>query len=167
MGYLVPLNPVAQNLLVVGFVVASVGLITLAMATLVVRVLPWWVAGMLLAGSPPAAVFLGPLFGVPWALVGYAVLRAGSGRGRFGSEPPPDHHLTRQPPARGDIYVVDGQAHPAVLPSLEWPFRVPLRRHDRNVTPAACLGESASAFQNRVGCREARGPDGSCPRGSL
>jgi hypothetical protein len=80
-GYLAPLpNPVVNALTVVGFVVASVGFFALAMATLVVRVFPRWVAGMLLAGSPPAAVFLGPFFGVPWALVGYAVLRAVSGR---------------------------------------------------------------------------------------
>ena len=56
-------------------------LFALAMVTLVVRVLPWWVAAMLLAGSPPAAVFLGPLLGVPWTLVGYAVLRTGRSKG--------------------------------------------------------------------------------------
>jgi hypothetical protein len=84
-GYLAPLNPVARNLLLLGFIVATVGCFVLAMVTLVVKVLPWWVAGMLLAGSPPAAVFLGPLLGVPWALVGYAVLRA---RRSEGVQPP-------------------------------------------------------------------------------
>ena len=83
MSYLTPGNdlPPAQNLLVVGLIVATVGFFALAMVTLVVRVLPWWVAAMLLAGSPPAAVFLGPLLGVPWTLVGYAVLRTGRSKG--------------------------------------------------------------------------------------
>jgi hypothetical protein len=82
-GYLASLDPVAKNLTVVGFIVATGGFFALAMVTLMVRVLPWWVAGMSLAGSPPGAVFLGPLLGVPWALVGYAVLRAGRSEGVY------------------------------------------------------------------------------------
>jgi hypothetical protein len=70
------LRPVAQNLLLLGFVVATVGLLVLAIVTLLMRVLPWWVGPAMIAGSPPIAVFLGPLLGVPWALVGYAIFRA-------------------------------------------------------------------------------------------
>jgi hypothetical protein len=52
-GNLAPLDPVAQNLMVVGFMVATVGFFALAMVTLVVRVWPWWVAALLLAWKTP------------------------------------------------------------------------------------------------------------------
>lgn len=74
------LRPVAQNLLLLGFVVATVGMWVLAIVTLVVRVLPPWVGAALIAGRPPIAVFLEPLLGVPWALGGYATSRAGGQR---------------------------------------------------------------------------------------
>jgi hypothetical protein len=69
-------RPVALNLELLGWVVASVGLLLLAIVTLIVRVLPWWGGVAMIAGNPLIALFLGPLLGVPWALVGYAVLRA-------------------------------------------------------------------------------------------
>lgn len=75
---LADLRAVTQNLLVLGFVVAAVGLLVLAIVTLLMRVLPWWVGLAMIAGSPPIGVFLGPLLGVPWALVGIAVFRAGT-----------------------------------------------------------------------------------------
>ena len=73
-------RPVALNLEVLGWVVASVGLLLLAIVTLIVRVLPWWGGAAMIAGNPLIALFLGPLLGVPWALVGYAVLRAAGRR---------------------------------------------------------------------------------------
>jgi hypothetical protein len=74
---LADLRPVAQNLLLLGWVVATVGLLVLAVVTLVVRVLPWWAGVVMIAGNPLIGVLLGPLLGVPWALVGYATFRAG------------------------------------------------------------------------------------------
>ena len=68
-------STVAQNLLLLGWVVATVGLLVLAIVTLIMRVLPWWAGVAMIAGNPLIALFLGPLLGVPWALVGYAVLR--------------------------------------------------------------------------------------------
>jgi hypothetical protein len=68
-------STVAQNLLLLGWVVATVGLLVLAILTLIMRALPWWAGLALIAGNPLIALFLGPLLGVPWALVGYAVLR--------------------------------------------------------------------------------------------
>jgi hypothetical protein len=59
-----------------GILVATVGLLILAMVTLVVRVLPRCVGLAMIAGIPPIALFLRPLVGVPWALVGYAIFRA-------------------------------------------------------------------------------------------
>jgi hypothetical protein len=77
---LADLRSVAQNLLLLGWVVAAVGLLLLAIVTLVVRVLPWWVGLAMIAGNPLTALFLGPLLGVPWASVGYAVFRAAGRR---------------------------------------------------------------------------------------
>ena len=82
---LADLRSVAQNLLLLGWVVATVGLLLLAMVTLVVRVLPWWAGLAMVAGNPLIAIFLGPLLGVPWALAGYAVFRAA---GRRTEQPP-------------------------------------------------------------------------------
>jgi hypothetical protein len=77
---LADLRPVAQNLELLGWVVASVSLLVLAIVTLIVRELPWWAGIAMIAGNPLIAVFMGPLVGVPWALVGYAVLRAAGRR---------------------------------------------------------------------------------------
>lgn len=74
------LRPVALNLELLGWVVASVGLLVLAVVTLVVRVLPWWAGAAMIAGNPLIAPFLGALLGVPWALVGYALLRTAGRR---------------------------------------------------------------------------------------
>ena len=73
---LASLRPLALNLELLGWLVASVSLLALAIVTLVVRVLPWWAGLAMVAGNPLMALFLGPLLGVPWALVGYAVFRA-------------------------------------------------------------------------------------------
>jgi hypothetical protein len=77
---LAALRPMALNLELLGWVVATVGLLVLAVVTLIVRVLPWWVGVAMIAGNPLIALFLGPLLGVPWALVGYAVLRTAGRR---------------------------------------------------------------------------------------
>ena len=68
--------PAAQYLVLSGTVVATVGLSFLVCMTLVVRELPWWAGLAMIAGNPFIVLFLGPLVGVPWALVGYAVFRA-------------------------------------------------------------------------------------------
>ena len=74
------LRPVAMNLFLIGLLVATIGILALGVATIAARKLPWWCGAALIAGSPPIALFLGPLMGAPWALVGYAVLRAGGRR---------------------------------------------------------------------------------------
>ena len=69
-------------LVVLGLLVATVGLIALGIVTMNVRVLPWWCGVALIAGNPLIEVFLviflgsGWLLGVPWLVVGYAVFRA-------------------------------------------------------------------------------------------
>jgi hypothetical protein len=68
--------PAAQYLVLSGTVVATVGLSFLVCMTLVVRELAWWAGLAMIAGNPFIVLFLGPLVGVPWALVGYAVFRA-------------------------------------------------------------------------------------------
>jgi hypothetical protein len=82
---LADLRPIALNLELFGWVVATVGLLVLAIVTLVVRELPWWTGLAMIAGNPLNVLFLGPLLGVPWALVGYAVFRAA---GRRTERPP-------------------------------------------------------------------------------
>ena len=77
---LADLRPMALNLELLGWVVATVGLLVLAIVTLIVRVLPWWAGLAMIAGNPLIALFLGLLLGVPWALVGYAVLRTAGRR---------------------------------------------------------------------------------------
>jgi hypothetical protein len=74
------LRPVAMNLFLIGLLVATIGILALGIATIAARKLPWWCGAALLAGSPPIAFFLGPLLGVPWALVGYAIFRAAGRR---------------------------------------------------------------------------------------
>ena len=77
---LADLRSMALNLELLGWVVATVGLLVLAVVTLIVRVLPWWAGVAMIAGNPLIALFLGPLLGVPWTLVGYAVLRTAGRR---------------------------------------------------------------------------------------
>jgi len=77
---LADLRPVALNLELLGWAVAAVGLFLLAMVTLVVRELPWWAGLAMMAGNPLIVLFLGPLLGVAWALVGYVVFRAAGRR---------------------------------------------------------------------------------------
>ena len=81
---------VPEELVLLGMLLATVGLVALGLLVINVggRVLPWWCGAALVAGSPPFA-FLGPLWGGvllggAWALVGYAIFRAGT-------------HHTRQP----------------------------------------------------------------------
>jgi hypothetical protein len=64
-------------LLIMGLVVATLGIVALGIITIAARVLPRWGGAALIAGSP-LFVFLWPLMGVPWVVVGYAVFRAGS-----------------------------------------------------------------------------------------
>jgi hypothetical protein len=82
---LASLRPAAMNLFLIGLLVATIGILALGVATIAARKLPWWCGAALITGSPPVALFLGPLMGVPWVLVGYAVLRAG---GRRTQQPP-------------------------------------------------------------------------------
>jgi hypothetical protein len=83
------------NALLIGLLVATVGLALLGGLTIATGMLPWWCGVALIAGSP-AGVFLtmipsaalggtvplGGAFqalgGVPWVLVGFALFRAGT-----------------------------------------------------------------------------------------
>jgi hypothetical protein len=89
------LRYVALNLELLGWVVATVGLLVLAIVTLVIRALPWWAGLAMIAGNPLIALFLGPLLGFPWALVGYAVLRAAT------RKPSSPHGCGKEPRVRG------------------------------------------------------------------
>jgi hypothetical protein len=62
-------------LVVVGLLVATVGIISLGIIITGAKVLPWWCGVSLALGSPLLA-FLWPLIGVPWVVVGYAIFRA-------------------------------------------------------------------------------------------
>jgi len=69
-------------LFIIGLLVATVGLIAYGVVTITAGELPWWCGAALLAGSPLVGSFLYPfaeglLLGVPWAVIGYAVFRAG------------------------------------------------------------------------------------------
>jgi hypothetical protein len=101
-GELAPTVPsVAIGLLVGGALAASVGIVGLAVVTIIAEVLPRWCGIALIAGSPPG---VGTLFmfstllvmarilpgeigwalaGIPWVLVGYAIFRAGSETSAF------------------------------------------------------------------------------------
>ncbi len=71
-------------LMVIGLLVATMGIIAYGVVTTEAGVVPWWCGAALLAGSPLAGFFLyifspgdeGLLLGVPWIVMGYAVLRA-------------------------------------------------------------------------------------------
>jgi hypothetical protein len=72
-------------LFIIGLLVATVGLIAYGAVTITADELPWWCGVALLAGSPLVGLFLYPfheglLLGVPWAVVGYAIFRAGATR---------------------------------------------------------------------------------------
>jgi hypothetical protein len=67
---------IAQLIVLVGLLTMTLGLVSLGFVTITTRVLPWW-SGAALIASPIFAV-LGPLVGVPWVLVGYAIFRAAS-----------------------------------------------------------------------------------------
>jgi hypothetical protein len=62
--------------LIVGALVVIVGFVALGIATVAARVLPWWCGAALMVF--PIFPALGPLGGVPWVVVGYALFRAGS-----------------------------------------------------------------------------------------
>ena len=68
----------------VGLLVGTVGLLALGVLVIKFEVLPWWGGAALIAGSPILAAVLrflaGPLLGVGWAVVGYAVFRAAGRR---------------------------------------------------------------------------------------
>ena len=70
-------------LFIIGLLVATVGLVAYGVLTITAGELPWWCGAALLVGSPLVGLFLylfaeGLLLGVPWAVVGYAVFRAGA-----------------------------------------------------------------------------------------
>jgi hypothetical protein len=67
---------IAQWMVLAGLLTMTLGLVSLGFVTITTRMLPWW-SGAALIASPLFAV-LGPLVGVLWVLVGYAVFRAGS-----------------------------------------------------------------------------------------
>ena len=68
-------------LFIIGLLVATVGLIVYGVVTISTGKVPWWCGAALLAGSPLVGLFLylfaeGLLLGGPWAVVGYAIVRA-------------------------------------------------------------------------------------------
>ena len=70
-------------LFIIGLLVTTIGIIAYGAVTMAAGELPWWCGAALLAGSPLVGVFLYPfaeglLWGVPWAVVGYAIVRAGA-----------------------------------------------------------------------------------------
>lgn len=74
---------VTEEFALLGVLLATVGLVALGLVTINMgaRVLPWWCGVALIVGSPPFA-FLGRpwggvLLGGSWAVVGYAIFRAG------------------------------------------------------------------------------------------
>jgi hypothetical protein len=76
--------PATAFLVAVGLLAATAGLLVLGLVTLKAGVLPWWCGAALIAGNPLIEYFLafwfGGLLGVPWAVVGYAILRAAGRR---------------------------------------------------------------------------------------
>ncbi len=73
-----------REVFLLGLLVAAVGIVILGMATLEAGVLPWWCGAALIAGSPLVGFLLylfselAWLLGVAWALVGFAIFRAGT-----------------------------------------------------------------------------------------
>ncbi len=88
----------AIALLIGGVLTAYAGTVGLGIATINAGLMPWWCGAALVAGSPPGVglvLMFSTLFvaagilpgeigwavaGIPWALVGYAILRAGAAR---------------------------------------------------------------------------------------
>jgi hypothetical protein len=80
--------------LILGLLIATIGLLALGTVTLVVRVLPGWAGALVILGSPPFLLFVPAAFenllayetlhpllaGVAWALVGYALFRVNTPR---------------------------------------------------------------------------------------
>lgn len=75
-----PAYPPAGGAIVTGLVLAALGLLPLGIWILLVGGLPRWAVAAMLVGTPPFAIFLFPLLGPAWAVVGYALLREGSNR---------------------------------------------------------------------------------------
>ena len=63
-----------------GLLLAAAGLLPLGAWLLLAGGLPRWAAAAMLVGTPPFAIYLFPLVGPAWALVGYALLREGDRR---------------------------------------------------------------------------------------
>ncbi len=74
--------PLPEGIFVVGVVVAPLGMVALGISTIAARVLPWWCGAALIVGGFGfvgvwlVGFFMGPLVGVAWAVVGYALFRA-------------------------------------------------------------------------------------------
>ena len=98
LGWLMPLIAVAAPLVIMGVLAASAGIVGLGIVSMKAGVLPRWCGAAVVAGSPPvvgiefvfasllvaASILPGEiawtLAGVPWAIVGYALFRAGGQR---------------------------------------------------------------------------------------
>ena len=74
----------ASWLFIIGLLVATIGLPAYGAVTITAGELPWWCGAALLVGSPLVGLFLYLFFdsdfllGLPWAIVGFAIFRAGS-----------------------------------------------------------------------------------------
>jgi hypothetical protein len=78
--------PLPERIFIVGALVAALGMVALGIATVVARVLPWWCGVALIIGGfgfagpmlalPWTGFSIALLAGLPWAVVGYALLRA-------------------------------------------------------------------------------------------
>jgi hypothetical protein len=87
--------PLPERISMVGVLVAALGMVALGIATIAARVLPWWCGVALMVGGigfvgPMLALswtgfFMGLLAGAAWALVGYAIFRAGTPQTRQAS----------------------------------------------------------------------------------
>jgi hypothetical protein len=72
----------ASWLFIIGLLLATIGLPAYGAVTITAGELPWWCGAALLVGSPIVGLFLylffDSLLGAPWAIVGFAIFRAGS-----------------------------------------------------------------------------------------
>ena len=62
-----------------GLFLTAAGLLPLGTWLLFAGGLPGWAAVSMIIGTPPFAIYLFPLVGPAWAIVGYALFREGSG----------------------------------------------------------------------------------------